>query len=303
MIRLSILLLAVLGVAACTREQRTTTQNTSILASTQTGKREVAYLKNLLAAANTAEDSLLVLTQAIASYADAGQSGHVDNNIWRNYTLAHKLHLCAADSVKLLCGGTADLLISAIAELTPWQAYAYNHGAPTSGLSHVTVLVRMANKLVHADPNFGYVMYDAQADTLLDFMNEIRYLENGQAAKLERKQLSFSNDFLLCADSLSVGAYADLVYDNIGAENKTDEPEIIMSNGVCPYKIKTQMTLERWLKLDEGGEPYIEWLETQEYPSIDYLVLFPINIWGAPNAQDTSFMNQYYRKLLQEIDG
>lgn len=288
-----LIFMLLLGMVACQRREPYVAQIQDI---TIQGQAEITKLQQILAHADTAEDSLLLLTQAIANYADAGTDGHIDNSVWRHYNLGRKLHLCTSDSVKLLCGATSSLFLDAIEVLTTWQAFAYNHGAPIEGVTHVTALVNMNGKLIHADPLFGYVMYDAVADTLLDFYNELKCLKEGRHDMLKKKQLPFSNDFLICMDSIASAGLVNGIYNAIGLPS-TKGPQLLHSPGICPYKIKAQMTMPRWLKLEHGGQPYLEWLAEQGHPSIEYLVLYPLGKWANTDSTSQAFADSAFQKI------
>lgn len=261
------------------------------------GKQYATEIETMLKTAKCADDSLILLTQAISGYCDDGINGHIDNGLWRKYSFEKKLHLCATDSVKLLCSSSADLLIDAIHNFTPWRAYAYSYGAGPNLLAHVCVLVDIRGKLAHADPYFGHVMYDAAADTLMDFYNEIELLKQGWLGKLKRKQLNYSNDMLICDDSVSISGYVDDIGRAIGV-HQDNIPAIEHSTGICPYKVKIQMTMDKWAKLERGGKPYVEWLSYKGYKSIDYLVLFPIDVYSSPSYMGETFAQYLKRTLL-----
>lgn len=276
---------------ACKRQQT----NATYVPYYPNGIMYASQIAKQLALAKRTEDSLTIIAQAISNYADDGLEGHINNRIWHNYSFVKKLHLCATDSVKLLCSSCSDLLIDAIHAFTPWRALAYSYGASDT-LSHVSVLVDIRGKLARADPYFGYIMYDASADTLLDVFSEINFLKQGWLGKLKYKQVDFTTDFLVCDDSASIAKYAERIDSAIGAHSE-GKAQIISTNGICPYKLKVQMTIDRWVKLPHGGASYVNWLQMQGYGSIDYLVMFPLSSWTAPNTKDAGYVEQYYRKL------
>lgn len=296
---IAILSLAVLTIAGCRNnhsEKAMQSANSSV--ETDLWVAQKAKINAQLKASSSTEDSLKILLQFISSHGDGGMEGHIEQTIWQTKTIAEKYRLCEHDSAKLLCGGLCTYLIDAIYEFTPWHAFAYWHGSENPDLSHITTIVNIRGKLIHADPLFGHLVYDAKSDTLLDFINEIMLLKAGKHNSIVCKTVDFKTDFLVCEDSTSITKFATQFYSLIGPDKWEEQQMLIYpSNGICPYKLKSQLTLQRWLSLDKGGAPYVKWLNGNGHPTIAYLALYPLNYQAYATKESEALASSTYANI------
>lgn len=293
---IAILSLAVLTIAGCrNNHSEQATQSTGSSVATDLWTAQKAKINAQLKTSSSTEDSLNILLQFISAHGDGGMEGYTAQSIWQTKPIAEKYRLCELDSAKLLCGGLCSYLVDAIYEFTPWHAFAYWHGSENPDLSHITTVVNIRGKLIHADPLFGHLVYDIHADTLLDFMNEIRLLRAGKHTAIGYKAVDFQTDFLVCQDSAAITQFVTQFYTLIGPDKwKEQQPLIYPSNGICPYKLKSQLTLQRWLSLDKGGVPYVKWLNQNGYPTIAYLALYPLNYQAYHTKESEALASSAY---------
>lgn len=292
MLRYLVILLVIQLIGACQRrqpEQAITKASVSQKADSLWVAQKAKINAQLTSVTSTA-DSLSIILQFVASHADGGMEGHTPQTYWQHLSIAEKFRLCEYDSIKLLCGASCDYLVDCIYEFTPWQAFSYTHGKE-EGMLHVTTLVNVRGKLLHADPLFGHIAYDAKTDTMLDFMNEIRLLKAGKHNSINYKVLDFETDVLVCEDSVSILKFVNQFYEAIGPDDwQKKEKLIYSSNGICPYKLKSKLTLQRWATIERGGLPYVKWLNTKGHSSIGYLVLYPLhyNTYTKPGSNEVA---------------
>ncbi len=296
---IAILSLVLLTIVGCTNSHsEKAIQSTSSNVANDSWAAQKAKINAQLKASSSTEDSLKILLQFISSHGDGGLEGHIEQTIWQTKTIAEKYRLCEHDSAKLLCGGLCSYLVDAIYEFTPWHAFAYWHGSENPDLSHITTIVNIRGKLMHVDPLFGYLVYDAQTDTLLDFTNEIKLLKAGKHQAIGYKAVDFQTDVLVCEDSASITQFATQFYMLIGPDEWKEQQTLIYpSNGICPYKLKSELTLQRWLSLDKGGAPYVKWLNGNGHPTIAYLALYPLNYQAYATKESEALASTTYANI------